>query len=61
MAGNAAYLPAVDTAAVIDIFLLEKVFYELQYELNNRPDWVHIPLAGILDIINRQKTNRRTI
>jgi maltose alpha-D-glucosyltransferase/alpha-amylase len=27
---------------------LEKVFYELRYELSNRPDWVRIPLRGIL-------------
>ncbi|MEO6952687.1 MAG: maltose alpha-D-glucosyltransferase [Polyangia bacterium] len=28
-------------------FLLEKALYELNYELNNRPDWVGIPLHGI--------------
>ena len=27
---------------------LEKMFYELHYELNNRPDWVRIPLRHIL-------------
>jgi maltose alpha-D-glucosyltransferase/alpha-amylase len=34
--------------AMLRAFVLEKAFYELGYELNNRPDWVHIPLAGIL-------------
>jgi maltose alpha-D-glucosyltransferase/alpha-amylase len=29
------------------LFELEKIFYELEYELDNRPDWVEIPLAGI--------------
>jgi len=29
-------------------YLLEKALYELRYELNNRPDWVKIPLEGIL-------------
>ena len=29
-------------------FLLEKACYEIQYEINNRPDWVRIPLAGVL-------------
>jgi maltose alpha-D-glucosyltransferase/alpha-amylase len=29
------------------LFEIEKVFYELKYELNNRPDWVWIPLRGI--------------
>ena len=36
---------------LLDIFLLEKAVYELQYELNNRPDWVSIPVAGILDLL----------
>ncbi|MDP9255858.1 MAG: phosphotransferase [Actinomycetota bacterium] len=26
---------------------LEKALYELRYELDNRPDWAHVPLAGI--------------
>jgi trehalose synthase-fused probable maltokinase len=37
--------------ALLDAFLLDKAFYELYYELNNRPDWVHIPLMGILDVV----------
>ncbi len=32
---------------ILAIFELEKAVYELQYELNNRPDWVAIPVAGI--------------
>ena len=31
--------------------LLDKAFYELSYELNNRPDWVDIPLDGLLRLI----------
>ena len=31
--------------------LLEKAIYELSYELNNRPDWVRIPLAGIRQLL----------
>jgi maltose alpha-D-glucosyltransferase/alpha-amylase len=31
-------------------FVLEKALYELAYELNNRPEWVRIPLAGILQL-----------
>ena len=58
-AAGAPFLPAVDPDFILEIFLLEKVFYELRYELNNRPDWVHIPLAGIVDIIDRQKISRR--
>ncbi|HNC14062.1 MAG TPA: alpha-amylase, partial [Cyclobacteriaceae bacterium] len=33
-------------------FLLEKAIYELNYELNNRPDWVIIPLTGIKAILD---------
>jgi maltose alpha-D-glucosyltransferase/alpha-amylase len=34
-------------ASLTALFEIEKVFYELKYELNNRPDWVWIPLRGI--------------
>ena len=33
---------------LLALFELQKALYELRYELENRPDWVHIPLAGIL-------------
>ena len=36
---------------LLNIFLLEKTIYELNYELNNRPEWVDIPLDGILEIM----------
>jgi len=32
---------------VLQAFVVTKALYELGYELNNRPDWVHIPLAGL--------------
>ncbi len=34
--------------ALLHLFVLEKAVYELDYELNNRPDWVGIPLRGLL-------------
>ena len=33
---------------LLDTLLLDKAAYELGYELNNRPDWVDIPLRGLL-------------
>ncbi|MGH8915245.1 MAG: putative maltokinase, partial [Acidimicrobiia bacterium] len=33
---------------LLDALWLDKAAYELQYELNNRPDWVEIPLRGLL-------------
>jgi trehalose synthase-fused probable maltokinase len=36
---------------LLSVFELEKAVYELRYELNNRPDWVSIPVAGILRLL----------
>jgi maltose alpha-D-glucosyltransferase/alpha-amylase len=36
--------------ALVRAFVLDKALYELAYELNNRPDWVRIPLIGILQL-----------
>jgi maltose alpha-D-glucosyltransferase/alpha-amylase len=36
---------------LLDAFLLEKAIYEVNYELNNRPDWINVPLQGILQIL----------
>jgi maltose alpha-D-glucosyltransferase / alpha-amylase len=38
-------------------YLLEKALYELRYELNNRPDWVAIPLEGILQLCSDFQSN----
>jgi maltose alpha-D-glucosyltransferase/alpha-amylase len=47
---GAAFLPAraADVEALLQLFMFDKTLYELGYELNNRPDWVHIPLTGLL-------------
>jgi maltokinase len=46
-------LPPGDEATrkMLSIFELEKAVYELRYELNNRPDWVAIPVAGIVRLL----------
>jgi maltose alpha-D-glucosyltransferase/alpha-amylase len=36
---------------LLDLFTLEKAFYEMSYELANRPAWVRIPLEGIRNIL----------
>jgi maltose alpha-D-glucosyltransferase / alpha-amylase len=53
-AKNAPFLPKneEDLKILLKAFLLEKAIYELGYELNNRPDWVGIPLKGIKDILD---------
>ena len=56
------YLEVVDGSPVVpsgrehlrtllDALVLEKASYELGYELNNRPDWVGIPMQGIIETI----------
>jgi maltokinase len=39
---------------LLTVFELEKAVYELRYELHNRPDWVAIPAAGILRMLEQQ-------
>ena len=34
-------------APLLSMLELEKALYELRYEIDNRPDWVGVPLAGI--------------
>jgi len=52
IAADPKLLPAPEQAqSVLDSCLLEKALYELLYELNNRPTWVRIPLAGILALL----------
>jgi predicted trehalose synthase len=55
------YLAAVDPSLLppgreaierlLTVFELEKAVYELRYELDNRPDWVVIPVAGIVRLL----------
>ncbi|MFC1751958.1 maltose alpha-D-glucosyltransferase [Thermoproteota archaeon] len=42
---------------LMDTFLFEKAIYELAYELNNRPDWLKIPLKGLNHLIKAAKTD----
>jgi len=54
-AGPAPFVPrrTEEFAELLDTFLLSKALYELVYELNNRPDWVRIPLGGVLALMGR--------
>lgn len=36
---------------LLDFHLLDKGAYELAYELNNRPEWVHVPLLGLANLL----------
>ncbi len=51
IAANPQLIPQPRQAQVLlNAYLLEKALYELLYELNNRPTWVRIPIAGILSL-----------
>jgi maltose alpha-D-glucosyltransferase/alpha-amylase len=55
---NALIWPADAQAAerMLNFFLLEKVLYEIGYELAHRPDWLRVPLTGMIRILS-QDTN----
>jgi trehalose synthase-fused probable maltokinase len=55
---DASLLPAGQAAIerLLAVFELEKAVYELQYELDNRPDWVTIPVRGIQRLIEETST-----
>jgi maltose alpha-D-glucosyltransferase/alpha-amylase len=49
---HAVFLPqtAPELRALLSLHLIDKCSYELSYELNNRPAWVSVPLAGLLSL-----------
>src|SRR5262249_47559118 len=51
-AHGAEFLPADadDFRKLLDVFLVDKALYEVLYELNARPEWVRIPLMGIMSL-----------
>jgi maltose alpha-D-glucosyltransferase / alpha-amylase len=52
---NALIWPADPQAAerMLNFFLLEKVLYEIGYELAHRPDWLRVPLTGMIRILSQ--------
>jgi maltose alpha-D-glucosyltransferase/alpha-amylase len=53
---NQSLWPADSHAAeqLLNFFLLEKAFYEIEYELSHRPEWLRVPLMGLLRILSSQ-------
>jgi len=47
---------AATQRALLQFFTLHKALYEIAYELANRPSWVAIPLAGVLDLLQTSST-----
>jgi maltose alpha-D-glucosyltransferase/alpha-amylase len=49
------YASFEDVQGLLALFELEKVLYELRYEINNRPNWIHVPLAGVLGMLGGER------
>jgi len=56
-AGKAPFIPEDSNAlrVMLTVYLLEKAVYELGYELNNRPQWLHVPLRGIGELLESEQ------
>jgi len=54
-AQGSPFLPRDDEERelLLDAMLIEKALYELRYELDHRPEWVHIPLRGLANMVRR--------
>ncbi len=52
-AGSASFIPQArdELVRLLRVLMLEKNVYEIDYELNNRPDWLAIPVHGILRLL----------
>jgi maltose alpha-D-glucosyltransferase/alpha-amylase len=40
-------------SGLLNLHLLRKGLYEIEYEASHRPDWIDIPVAGVLDIVGQ--------
>jgi maltose alpha-D-glucosyltransferase/alpha-amylase len=56
-AGQAAFLPKTraELAALLDFYSLKRAVQELRYDLGNFPDRVHIPLQGLLQLLEEMR------
>jgi len=51
-AGN-SFIPSVeeDVQLLLRTYMLEKAIYEVSYEMNARPEWLRIPLRGVMNVM----------
>jgi maltose alpha-D-glucosyltransferase / alpha-amylase len=40
-------------------YMLEKAIYEVGYEMNARPDWLRVPIRGVLYVMNEYLAGKR--
>ncbi|HEX2030458.1 MAG TPA: maltose alpha-D-glucosyltransferase [Actinomycetota bacterium] len=53
VAAGAPFLPKErrQLEVLLDVFLLEKALYEVGYEVNNRPEWVGLPIQALVQLV----------
>ena len=58
--GGEGFVPSgeLERQGLIKVFSVEKSFYELKYEMNNRPEWIGLPIRGILELLHEQAESR---
>jgi maltose alpha-D-glucosyltransferase / alpha-amylase len=63
VSSHGSLVPAQDehSSALLDFYLLDKCLYELDYEFNNRPDWVAIPLLGLLGLLEQNQVSAEEV
>jgi len=52
-AGSGLFASFEDVRGLMRLAEIEKLLYELRYELDNRPAWVNIPLQGLVSLIEK--------
>jgi maltose alpha-D-glucosyltransferase/alpha-amylase len=61
--GHASFIPKSDDELriLLDAFVMDKAIYELGYELNNRPDWLLIPLLSLGQLLGLENINTQNL
>ncbi len=52
--GDPAGAPSPFESALVKLFTIRKAFYEVDYEIHNRPKWIDIPLSGIAHLLSTE-------
>jgi maltose alpha-D-glucosyltransferase/alpha-amylase len=62
-AGSASFIPKSndELRILLDAFVMDKAIYELGYELNNRPEWLLIPLLSIGQLLGVESSNAQNL